>query len=181
MNRAMVLLDTGVNSALAPTRLPGKGTSTIVGLDASFGPTPWFTAYSDRYWAQWSAKLNWEPLGVNPILTGVSCRYAGVHEEKTCNGIWTNFAPCPFLPFRRCVEKFAVRWVDNSFGVAGREPVHQVLGQGRRERPSGYVNAISLIISIRKLVSVCDLSWYSLVFLQEMSQTADQDTAGCGR
>lgn len=69
----MVLLDTGLNRALAKAGVPGNGTSTgDVGLDASFGPTPWFTAYRDRYWAQWRAKLKWEPLGVNPILIGVS-------------------------------------------------------------------------------------------------------------
>ncbi len=46
MNRAMVLLETGENSELAPAALPGKGTSTAGVWDAfsGFDPAPWFTA-----------------------------------------------------------------------------------------------------------------------------------------
>jgi hypothetical protein len=50
MKRAMVLLETGVKSALALALLPGNGTSTGVVVGVSLlGMMPWFAAYRERY------------------------------------------------------------------------------------------------------------------------------------
>lgn len=79
MKRAIVLAATGVNKDVALAELPGKGTSTAVEADSlAEGPTPWLWAYRERYCAQWSARLNCEPLGVKPILIGVSSNNTNV-------------------------------------------------------------------------------------------------------